>query len=83
MNAPIAEIPRLVRQLYEVVGEFERLFEDKNRKFTPDGHLVGSIGEVLAAYMYQLTLHVGSHPLHDAVSQDKRQVQIKATQGKK
>jgi hypothetical protein len=83
MDAAIAEVPRLVRELYRVVAEFEQLFKDTNRKFTPDGHLVGSIGEVLAAHKYGLKLYDGSHPLHDAESEDGRKVQIKATQGKK
>jgi hypothetical protein len=36
------------------------------RKFTPDGHLVGSIGEVVAPEALGLTLYVGSRPGHDA-----------------
>jgi hypothetical protein len=83
MDAAISEVPRLVRELYKVVAEFEQLFKDTNRKFTPDGHLVGSIGEVLAAHKYGLKLYAGSHPVHDAEAKDGRKVQIKATQGKK
>lgn len=83
MDAAISEVPRLVCSLYQVVAEFESLFKDTNRRFTPDGHLVGSIGEVLAAYMYDLELYQGSHPVHDAVSRDGLEVQIKATQGGK
>ncbi|WP_283179035.1 hypothetical protein [Gemmobacter sp. 24YEA27] len=52
------------------------------RKFTPDGHLVGSIGEVVAAEPLGLTLYPGSHPGHDAVDADGRDVQIKMTGGK-
>lgn len=74
----IDQVPALVRQLYALVAEFERLFP--GRKFTPDGHLVGSIGEVLAAHRYDLKLHSASAEKHDAVTQDGRQVQIKATQ---
>jgi len=40
----------LVKQLYKIVKEFERLFPE--RRFTPDGHLVGSIGEVIAKHRY-------------------------------
>ncbi len=76
----IAEVPALVRQLYVVVAEFERLFP--GRRFTPDGHLVGSIGEVIAAYRYGLSLHSASSVAHDATARDGRLVQIKATQGK-
>lgn len=77
----ITEIPRLVRDLYKVVAELERLPVAKGKKFTPDGILVGHLGEVLAAYMYELDLYPNSHPGHDAVSKDGRDVQIKATQG--
>jgi len=50
------------------------------RKFTPDGHLIGSIGEVIAAHMYGLTLLSNSTEGHDAVSGSGRLVEIKATQ---
>jgi hypothetical protein len=82
MDAAISEVPRLVRDLYKVVSEMERLFAEKNKKFTPDGHLVGSLGEVLAAHLYELELYPNSHPGHDAVSSDGLEVQIKATQGR-
>jgi len=48
------------------------------RKFTPDGHLVGSIGEVIAAEALGLTLHPASHPGHDAFD-GNGDVQIKMT----
>ena len=76
----INEIPRLVRSLYEIVGELEMLFP--GRKFTLDGHLVGSIGEVLAAHRYGLELLPASAKGHDATTADGRLVQIKATQAK-
>jgi hypothetical protein len=81
MNSAINQVPRLVRDLYMVVDELNQLFEDKKKKFTPDGILVGHIGEVLAAHMYGLDLYPNSHPGHDAVSNDGLEVQIKATQG--
>lgn len=76
---PIDRVPELVRQLYLLVGEFESLFP--GRKFTPDGHLVGSIGEVVAAHRYGLELYAASTEAHDALANDGRQVEIKATQG--
>ena len=76
---PTDHIPALVARLYEVVAELEAHFP--GRRFTPDGHLVGSLGEVLAAHRYGLRLHPNSTPGHDAVADDGRQVQIKATQG--
>ncbi len=78
--ARIEQIPGLITQIYEIVAELENLWP--NRRFTPDGHLVGSIGEVLAAYYYGLELLPQSSKVHDAVSKDDRKikVQIKATQ---
>ena len=49
---------------------------------TPDGHLVGSIGEVLAADAYGLELFPSSFEVHDAKSKDGKLVQIKSTQVK-
>lgn len=75
------EVGALLRDLYQVVNRLERLFP--GRKFTPDGHLVGSIGEALAAYMFDLNLLPASAPGHDATTADGRTlVQIKLTQGK-
>lgn len=75
----VDRVPALVQQLYSLVAEFEQLFP--GRKFTPDGHLVGSIGEVIAAHRYDLILNPSSTAAHDARSRDGRQVEIKATQG--
>jgi hypothetical protein len=52
------------------------------RHFTPDGHLVGSLGECLAAYHYELELLPASSPGADAVKQG-RNIEIKATQGQR
>jgi hypothetical protein len=67
--------------LYGVVSELEREFG--GRKFTPDGHLVGSIGEVIAAYAFGLTLFPASNEIHDAQAADGTPVQIKLTGGTK
>lgn len=74
----VAIVPALVRRLYQLVGELEAAFP--GRRFTPDGHLVGSVGEVLAAHFYNLQLFRGSSECHDARTSDGRNVQIKATQ---
>jgi hypothetical protein len=74
----ITEIPQLLRELYRIVGRLETLFP--GRRFTLDGHLVGSIGEVLAAYAYGLELLPPSTETHDAQAEDGRLIQIKATQ---
>lgn len=76
----IEQIPVLIKQLYSIVDELESYFP--GRHFTPDGHLVGSIGEVLAASYYDLKLLPASVEKHDAVTRDGKMVQIKATQGK-
>ena len=75
---PTEQVPRLIKALYVVVNELETLFP--GRHFTPDGHLVGSLGEVTAAYLYDLELLPASVPAHDAKTRDGRLVQIKATQ---
>ena len=74
----IENIPTIIRELYSLVHRLEDLFP--GRKFTPDGHLVGSIGEVLAASKYGLELLPASTKKHDAKSADGKLVQIKATQ---
>jgi hypothetical protein len=76
----VDEIPALVRSLYRIVRKLEGLFP--GRKFTLDGHLVGSIGEVLAAHHYGLELLPASAERHDARASDGRCVQIKATQAR-
>lgn len=79
MNTKRDKIPELVQRLYAVVAELESLFD--GRRFTPDGHLVGSIGEVIAAHDYGLQLLDASTATHDA-EKNGRKIQIKATQGK-
>lgn len=68
-----------IQELYAIVSELEENFP--GRHFTPDGHLVGSIGEVLAARYYQLNLLKASSETHDAITDTGKLVQIKATQG--
>jgi hypothetical protein len=71
-------LPAPVAKIYEAVAELEKTY---GRKFTPDGHLVGSIGEVIAAEALGLTLHPASYPGHDAFDENG-DVQIKMTAGK-
>ncbi len=52
------------------------------RHFTPDGHMVGSIGECLVADAYGLELMNTSNKGYDALSPSGLQVEIKATQAK-
>lgn len=67
-----------VKALYEISHELEDLFP--GRHYTPDGHMIGSIGEALAASYYNLELFPASEKTHDAKAPDGRLVQIKATQ---
>ncbi len=72
-------LPSAVADIYRAVAELEARYHP--RKFTPDGHLVGSIGEVVAAEALGLTLHPMSRAGHDAFDADG-DVQIKMTAGK-
>jgi len=67
-----------IKELYEISAELERLFP--GRHYTPDGHMIGSIGEALAASYYGLELFPASAETRDAKAADGRLVQIKATQ---
>lgn len=68
----------LVRELYATVNELETMFPGSH--FTPDGHMVGSLGECLVADAYNLDLMMASNKGFDAVTEDGLEVEIKATQ---
>ena len=72
--------PVLIKNLYGIVSELEAMF---GRPFTPDGHMVGSLGEALVAHHYGLILTPPSTPGCDARTSDGKSVEIKATQGKR
>lgn len=55
------------------------LSETTGRPFSPDGHLVGSLGEVIAADLLGLTLMSPSNAGYDATDADGRRVEIKTT----
>ena len=69
-----------IKELYKITNELENSYP--GRKFTIDGHLVGSIGEVIVAEHYGLDLLPNSTKTHDARTKDGKMVQIKATQVK-
>lgn len=77
-RAAIEEVPTLVAELYRIVDRLEELFP--GRPFTVDGHLLGSIGEVLAAYHYGLDLTTPSTEGCDAESVRLGRIEIKTTQ---
>lgn len=74
------KVGNLIDQLYQSTDELEEMFP--GRKFTLDGHLVGSIGEVLASFMFDLVLNPASTIAHDAKTSGGKQVEIKLTQGR-
>ncbi len=69
----------LIREIYSIVSELRKKYP--NRSFTPDGHMVGSLGEVYAAEKYGIKLFKNSHPRYDGEI-NGRKIQIKTTQGK-
>lgn len=69
-----------IQAMYYIIKELENKFP--GRPFTPDGHMVGSLGEVLVAELYSLQLLKPSSKTHDAVDSLGRNIQIKATQKK-
>lgn len=66
-----------VRILLDNVNALETMFP--GRHFTLDGHLVGSLGEVAAAYHYGIELFPPSTERHDGFV-GNRNVQVKITQ---
>ena len=70
---------QLTVELYRIVAEMEAMYP--GRHFTPYGHTVGSIGEVLAADRYRLNLTAPSTKGVDAYTANGQPVEIKATGG--
>lgn len=77
-NLTEKSMAEIIQNLFGTVFELENRYP--GRKFSIDGHLLGSIGEVIVAEHYGLTLLKNSSEKHDAVDKRKRLVQIKATQ---
>ena len=71
-------LPREVTKLYEAVETLSARYP--GRPFTLDGHMMGSIGEVVAAEAFKLNLYPPSQAVHDAWD-DEGDVQIKITAG--
>lgn len=78
------DISAKIATLYNIVETLEETFP--GRPFTPDGHLVGSLGEVMAAAMFNLELQPPSQKGFDAIGHDlngdRIRVEIKFTQRK-
>lgn len=75
------QIENLKRKYIELNNIISGLDSEYDRHFTLDGHLVGSIGEVLASYYYGINLFKASEKIHDGIV-DGKKVQIKITQRK-
>ena len=73
-------ISGIIREIYALTAKLSEMYP--GRHFTPDGHMVGSLGEVVAAERYGLKLYEASHEAHDAFTLygKRREVQIKTTQ---
>jgi hypothetical protein len=69
----------LIQKLYQITDTLNKEFASEGRRFTLDGHLLGSIGEVLAAFAFDLRLDPPSKKGHDARTKDGKRVQIKLT----
>jgi hypothetical protein len=63
----------------DVFAACHRLSELTGRPISPDGHLVGSLGEVHAASVLDLDLATPSTAGYDAVDNAGRKVEIKTT----
>ncbi|WP_088743367.1 hypothetical protein [Cobetia sp. QF-1] len=74
------KLKSLVGDLYNIVNELEEMFP--GRHFTPDGHMVGSLGECLVANAYDLELLTASNKGYDAIAKCGTKIEIKATQAK-
>jgi len=71
------EIRKALTFIFEGISHLRESFPE--REFTIDGRLVGDIGEVIAALVYDIDLDEVSQPDHDGTTSDGRRVQIKAT----
>lgn len=70
------ELADLVRTVFHSCAELTRL---TGRPISPDGHLVGGIGEIVAADLLDLDLAPPSTRGYDAVDRLGRKVEIKCT----
>ena len=74
----MSEISNLIKELYKIVDKLQQL--NPQKRFTPDGILVGSLGEVYAENYYGLeSLKFGTKS-YDCKKGDL-QIQVKTTQG--
>jgi hypothetical protein len=72
------KVEKYVKEIYRLASELGDMFP--GRHFTPDGHLVGSLAEVHAAYDYGIELYPASNEMYDGTVNGK-EVQIRARSG--
>jgi hypothetical protein len=73
----LVKLPKPVAKIYEAVAELETAYP--GRPFTPDGHLLGSIGEVVARETFGFELYPPSNRGHDAKCATRGNVEVKIT----
>lgn len=78
LGEPVRQLIDASRRMNEINASQARL---RNRRFTLDGHIVGSIGEAIAALEFGVDLAAASTRGHDGML-DGRPVEVKATQVK-
>jgi hypothetical protein len=72
----LAKVPDLMKQFYAVLDEISFLFE---RPLMPEGYLDQKIGEVIAAFVYDLELTRTHSDYSEAKAGDGRSVQVRTT----
>ena len=78
------ELQKIIIELWGIVERLENNYREDDKKFTIDGHLLGSIGEVYAKEKFKLKLLKNSEKTHDAEDElTKEKYQIKITQRNK
>lgn len=72
-----------IEELKKIVFDFNKRISEMNkiygRKFTMDGHMIGSVGEVFASYHYGIQLYESGHKFYDGYKGEKK-IQIKISQ---
>jgi hypothetical protein len=69
-----------IQNLWNIVKRLETEYSEDNRRFTVDGHLLGSLGEVYTKEKFDLELLPNSEKIHDAKDKRGNFYQIKITQ---
>lgn len=78
------ELQKEIKELWKIVARLEDTYKSDGKKFTVDGHLLGSIGEVYAKEKFNLRLLPNSEKSHDAIDDETgKKYQIKITQRNK